>query len=341
MSGARPRVSAIVVAFGAEEWLQAAVERCLASEGADVEVVVVDNGCTDGGVDRVAGATSAVIVRPGANLGFAGGCNAGVAASNGDVVALINPDALVDAQALAALAEVASRPGVGIATASVRLADRPELLNSAGNEVHPSGISWSGSFGQPAASRDRERDVFAASGAACALRRQVWDDLGGFEDRFFAYYEDAELSMRCWQRGLRVVFTPGAVVRHRYEFTRRPEKFFLLERNRLMMVLTCYSARTLVVLAPMLAVVEAGVTAMAVAQGWGRQKAAGWRWLVSHRREVAGRRRQVQADRARSERDFADLFSVDLLPGNLPPPAWFGPVNAGLRAYWRVARRWL
>jgi GT2 family glycosyltransferase len=332
-------VTAVIVAYGAEPWLERSVERCLESTGVQVEVVLVDNGCTDGAVDRLAGRSDVVILRPGANLGFAGGCNAGVAASSGDVIALVNPDALVEPSALAALAGVASRDGVGLATGSVRLADRPELLNSAGNDVHPSGISWSGSFEQPAGTRAVERDVLAASGAACAARRGVWDELGGFEDQFFAYYEDADLSLRCWQRGLRVVFTPDAVVYHRYEFDRRAEKMYLLERNRLLMILTCYSARMLAVLAPLLLVVEVGLSAMAVGQGWWRQKLAGWRWLFAHRADLRARRRSVQSARTTTDASYAHLFSDDLLPANLPPPVWFGPINHVLRVYWRLTRR--
>jgi GT2 family glycosyltransferase len=181
----------------------------------------------------------------------------------------------------------------------------------------------------------------AASGAACALRRTVWDDLDGFNEQFFAYCEDAELSLRCWQRAMKVLYVPEAVVRHRYEFARRPSKFELLERNRLLMVSTCYETRTLMVLAPMLLFVELGLIAMALQQGWLRQKLAGWRWLVTHRREVARRRRTVQAARRVPDRAYAHLFAEDLLPGNLPPPQWFRPINAALKGYWKLARRLL
>lgn len=334
-------VSAIVVAYGAEPWLEEAVARCLSATGVDVEVVVVDNGCTDGATDRLRSTPGVLVVDAGGNLDFAAGCNLGVARSHHEVIVLVNPDALADPSALAALAEVALRPTVGIATASVRLADRPDLLNSAGNEIHPSGVSWSGSFEQPASDRAVERSVLAASGCACALRREVWDELGGFDDRFVAYYEDADLSLRCHQLGLDVVYCPAAVVVHRYEFSRRPEKFELLERNRLLMVASCYATRTLIVLAPMLLTVEVGLVAMAMKEGWLHQKVAGWKWLWTHRREVAARRAQIQRARRVDDRTFASLFSDDLLPGNLPPPSWFRPVNGLLRAYWRFAQRLL
>ena len=71
-------------------------------------------------------------------------------------------------------------------------------------------------------------------GAAMVLRRELWDELGGFEPRYFAYHEDVELCRRCWHRGLELVNVPGAVAVHRYEFGREPSKVYLSERNRLL-----------------------------------------------------------------------------------------------------------
>ena len=78
----------------------------------------------------------------------------------------------------------------------------------------------------------------------------------------FAYLEDTELSLRCWQRGLKVMFVPDAVVLHDYEFSRNPSKLGLLERNRLIMLLTLYERHTLAVLAPALLAVEIATLAL-------------------------------------------------------------------------------
>jgi GT2 family glycosyltransferase len=332
-------VTAVIVAYRDDPWLERSVDACLRSEGVTVEVVIVDNGCTDGSVERLRDRPGVTVLDPGENLGFAGGCNAGVEVAKGDVVALVNPDAIVEPGALAALAAVARRADVGIATSSLRLADRPELLNSAGNQIHPTGVCWSGRFEERADDHPEERDAIAATGAGSAMRVEVWRALGGFFAGYFMYNEDADLSLRCWQQGLHIRYVPEAVILHRYEFSRNPRKMYLLERNRLMMVLSCYEARTLLVVAPLLLVVEVGLAGMAVTQGWGREKLQGWVWLVRNRRTVADLRRRVQAMRRAPDRTFVHLFSADLLPGNLPPPKWFGPINALLRGYWRLARR--
>ena len=334
-------MTVVMVAYGAEDWLERSLDAALASTGVDVDIVVVDNGCTDGGVDRVRTRDCVQVVYPMENLGFAGGCNLGVRHARGSVIALLNSDAIVDVGALAALASVAIRPDVGIATASVRLSDAPETLNSAGNEVHFTGFSWSGCFREAASDHAEERDAFAASGAAMAMRRDVWDAMGGFDERYFAYYEDADLSLRCWQRCLTVRYVPSAVAIHRYEFSRHDTKLYLAERNRLLMAFTCFGTRMLLLVAPALVAVEAAMAATAVAQGWGRQKLAGWRWLWRNRADIAARRQEVQRDRTVSDRTLAPRFAEHLDPGNAPPPSWAKPFDRLLRWYWLLVRRFL
>lgn len=334
-------VTVVTVAFGAEPWLERSVEAALRSSGVTVDVVVVDNGCTDGAVERLSTAAGVTVVRPGRNTGFAEGCNLGVAAASSALVALVNPDALVEPGALAALAAVASRDEVGVATASVRLADRPERLNSAGNEVHFTGLSWSGHFDELASARVTECDVMAASGAAMMVRPAVWERLGGFDADFFAYYEDADLSVRAWQAGYRVVYVPEAVVLHRYEFSRNTDKMYLLERNRSMMVLTCFSRRLLLAVALPLLMMEVATFGAALAQGWWREKGRSWVWLATNGRRIAARRRAVQSARVMPDSCFVPLLATRIDPGNLPPPSPLKVLDAVLGAYWGLVRRWV
>jgi GT2 family glycosyltransferase len=220
----------------------------------------------------------------------------------------------------------------------VRLADRPELLNSAGNDVHFLGMSWSGAYEEPAARHASVRDVTAASGAGMVCRRDVWDALGGFAEEFFAYYEDADLSLRSWQRGWAVRYVPEAVVVHRYEFSRNLGKFELLERNRLSMELSVFGARHLAVIAPLAVALELGLLLMAARQGWLGHKLAAYRWLVAHRRWLRARRRAVQGARVRSDAEMAALFATHLQPGNMPGAHAPRSVEALVGAYWRLVR---
>jgi GT2 family glycosyltransferase len=336
-----PMVSAVVLAYRQEPWLERCVHALLDSEGVDVEVVLVDNGCTDGSVDRLAPTPGVTVVRPGSNLGFSGGCNAGTAVAAGEFLALINGDLVVERDALAELVRFAQKPEVGIAQPSIRLAEDPSRLNSDGNEVHFLGFSWCGSFGEPAAKRSSPRTITSAMGAAMVLRRELWNELGGFEHRYFAYHEDVELCRRCWHRGLELVNVPSAVAVHRYEFGRTPNKIYLSERNRLLFVLTEYETRTLLVLAVPLILMEIAAFLGALATRTAGQKLAGWIWLLRNRRWVRQRRRQLQSERVVSDARLAHLFATRLKAGNYPLPGWLRPFDALLSAYWSMVRRLL
>ncbi len=339
---AAPAVSAVVLGYRDEPWLERSVHALLDSQGVDVEVVLVDNGCTDGAVDRLAPTPGVTVVRPGKNLGFAGGCNAGAAASSGEFLALINGDLIVEPDALAELVSFAAKPEIAIAQPSIRLSEDPDRLNSDGNEVHFLGFSWCGSFGERASKRRAPRPITSVMGAAMVLRRSLWNELGGFEPRYFAYHEDVELCRRCWHRGLELVNVPGAVAVHRYEFGREPSKLYLSERNRLLFVLTAYEARTLFVLAlPFIAVELASLVGSVATRSIGK-KLAGWVWLLRNRRWIAQRRRQLQSERLVTDAQLAHLFATSLLDaGNFALPEWLKPLDLLLARYWSVARRFL
>jgi GT2 family glycosyltransferase len=336
-----PTVTVVTVAYGAEPWLERSVLASLDSTDVEVDVVLVDNGCTDGAVQRLGHNPRVTVVSDGTNSGFAEGCNVGVRAATGTYVAMVNPDAIVSADALAKLVSVAARDEVGIATASVRLADRPHLLNAAGLALHFLGVSWAGHFEEPAADYDTEHEVAGASGAGMLTRRDRWHALGGLCPEFFAYYEDCDFSIRAHQRGWQVRYVPDALIVHRYEFSRNTNKFFLVERNRMVMVLSLWSTRSLVLLAPLFGLFEGAVFVLALRQGWWREKIRSWWWVLRHARWIAQRRAVMQEARTESDRVLIPVMEHTLDPGNFPLPPVLAPLQFPLRLWWRVVRRFL
>jgi GT2 family glycosyltransferase len=334
-------VTAVVLAYGDQPVLDEVIDALFASQGVEVEVVLVDNGCTSQNLGSLPPRDGLTVLTPGLNTGFTGGCNLGARSAKAPVLAFVNSDAVVHPDALAELVRTVSRPDVGIAMASLRLAENPDLMNSAGNPLHVLGLSWAGALGEPASAYQEERPVPSASGAAIALRREVWDALGGFTEPFFAYSEDADLSLRCWQLGWRVVFVPTAVVVHHYEFSRNPAKFYLLERNRLAMLLTVYGTRTLLLLAPVLLAFELAMCAVSAADGWFRDKLRGYVWLLRNRRWLAERRRAVQGVRVRSDRELAGLLTAAFDQSVLPLPVGGSVLDRAMRSYWGLTRRLL
>lgn len=332
-------VSVVMLAYGAEEYLGDAVAAVLASVDVEVDLVLVDNGAAPASMASVPADDRVTVLTPGTNLGFTGGVNLGAASIRSDVLALVNSDAVVEPRTLSLLAQRLELPGSGIVGATILLADSPDLVNSAGNPLHVLGLSWAGSMGQPAASITDDREVASASGACLALRRELWTDLGGFPEEYFAYVEDMELSWRCWQRGLRVEVLPEARALHHYEFSRSPLKMHLVERNRLLLLLTAHERRTLAALALPLLAFEVAISVVALVQGWGGQKLRGWRWILTHQRWVRDRRALLQSTRTVPDADLVHLLTDTFDPAQTPLPAAAAPLEGVLRAYWRAARR--
>jgi len=332
-------VTAVVLAWGDEPLLRRCAEALLASEKVDLDVVLVDNGCTTDDVEILAKLPRVTVVRPGRNLGFSGGCNAGAAVATGAYLALINGDAIVEPGTIARLIEELGRGDVGIAAGAVRLADEPELLNSNGNAVHVLGLSWVGGF-RERETRTAPTDTPGAMGACMVMHKAHWDRLGGFDHHYFAYHEDADLSIRTWRVGLRVVNVPDAIVLHRYEFSRNSFKYYLVERNRLMFVSTLWGRRALVLLAPPLVALELGMVLLSLKQGWLRDKLRGWAWLWQHRGHVAARRRALRAERTVPDREWMSILTDTLDTPLIEVPAR-RPLNAMMSLYWRMVRRWV
>jgi GT2 family glycosyltransferase len=317
-----------------------ALTRCLDSlrhDTPEANVIVVDNG---GSQDEIGAEWERLhVVAPEENLGFAAGANRGAAETRDDVLVFLNPDTVVAPGALRRLAKRLEDPAIGIAMARLQLLDRPGVLNSGGTVVHLSGLAWAGRFGDPADDIRTVEDIAAASGAALAIRRKTFDALGRFTPELFMYQEDVELSWRAHLSGFRVVIDPAADVFHEYDFGRHTTKLALLERNRLIFVLSAYSARLLLVLAPMLALGELAMLALAARGGWFRGKLCGWWWLLRHPRWLVHHRHETQRLRKVADRELARLLTPTLDPKVAAVPRGLGFLNRLLVPYWSVVQR--
>ncbi len=246
----------------------------------------------------------------------------------------VNSDARVDPDCLARLHEHLDEPGAGLVGATVLLAEEPGTVNSWGNPVHLLGFSWAGGYGHPAAEAHSGPQA-SVSGAVFAVRRDLYARLGGMDSVYFTYGEDVDLSLRTWLQGARVEVLAEAVAWHHYDFSRNPDKMMLLERNRLITVLTTYQGRTLLALSPLLLASEAALGLRSMREGWLSKKVAGWRWLVGNRRYLRARRNRIQGQRRTGDDTLIPRLSVAL-----DPPGRFGMSVPGgaqrlIDGYWR------
>jgi GT2 family glycosyltransferase len=302
-------------------------------------VIVVDNGGGGAEIEAAARRDNVQVVSLGRNAGFPAGCNEGARHASGDALVFLNPDTVAAPGAVGELVRPLEDPPIGIVTARLRLLDRPDLLNSAGNEVHVTGIAWAGLYGEPAESVAELRDVAFPTGAAMAIRRELFEELGGFSEELFMYQEDLVLGWRVRLRGLRVVVAPAADVYHEYDFGRHRSKHYLLERNRLVFVLSSYSPRLLLLLGPVLVSTEAAMLVLALKEGWARDKLAGWGWLLRHAGWLRRHRRETQQLRRVRDRELVRYLSPVVAPAMISVPSPVRAINPLVAKYWELVKK--
>lgn len=244
-----PTVSIVILNYNGGEHYQSCLEslRHLDYPAERFEVLVIDHASVDGSAAAIRAAFPEVrLVEAGVNLGFAAGCNFGARASNAEFTAFLNNDARVEPGWLRALVDSVDRESGTVCTAAkildwegreVDFVEGHLVFHGFARQTHWRERVGPGSFQEP-------RPLLFACGGAMLVDRLVFLDLGGFDERFWMFFEDVDLGWRLWIAGYRVAFAPGAVTYHRHHGTAggmsEVRRNFLYERNALMMVLKNY-----------------------------------------------------------------------------------------------------
>jgi len=241
-----PHVAVVIPNWNGRRLLGACLSGLCRQTFPDFEIILVDNGSTDGSVASVREHFSRVrVISNEVNRGFAAGVNQGIRASDSPFVATLNNDTEVSPGWLAALVAAAEgNPCVGMCASKMVFADRPGVINSTGICLDRVGIAWDRRGGEP----DDEREavpveVFGPCGGAALYRRAMLNEVGLFDEDFFAYLEDVDLAWRARRAGWRCLYVPAARVLHRHSATSRegsPFKSFYLGRNKVWLILKNY-----------------------------------------------------------------------------------------------------
>lgn len=211
-----PAVSIVIVSFNGRPHLARCLEAVLAQQGPPFEVILVDNGSSDGSTDFVRERFPVVrLVALPANMGFAAGNNRGADAAVAPRLVFLNNDTEVQAGWLAALVATAEAdPATGLVASKIVFMHDPAVLDSAGDSVTRAGGAFKRGHGRPAAEYTARSPVFAACGASFLMPKQLFDECGGFDEDFFLSHEDVDLSYRVRLRGHSCVYEPASVVHH-------------------------------------------------------------------------------------------------------------------------------
>jgi GT2 family glycosyltransferase len=202
--------------------LQTCLEALESQTLRDREVIVVDNGSDDGSVSWLREMYPSVrVIENAQNRGFAAPVNQGIEASDSLYVAVLNNDTEPCPGWLAALvAAIESDDQVGMCASKMMFADRPTVINSTGISVDRVAIAWDRRGGEAEDGREVEPvEVFGACAGAALYRREMLQEIGLFDEDFFAYLEDVDLAWRARRLGWRCLYVPTARVLHRHSAT--------------------------------------------------------------------------------------------------------------------------
>jgi GT2 family glycosyltransferase len=249
-----PRASVIIVNWNGRDYLPACLESLQVQSYVDFETIVVDNGSHDESLELLRNSYPWVrLVELAVNSGFATGNNAGLAVARGtDYIIALNNDTRVEPTWLAELISAAEGgERVGMVGCRICSWDEPDLLDSLGVAICRDGMSR-GRLRQvsfSSLSLQKTEEILLPSGCAALYRRAMVDEIGFFDDDFFAYCEDTDLGLRGRLAGWRAVLARDAVVHHRYSRSGgvfSPLKLYLVERNHFWLALKCFPLALLI-----------------------------------------------------------------------------------------------
>jgi GT2 family glycosyltransferase len=293
--------SIIIVNYNAREKLRECLESVVRAGYANCEIIVVDNASSDGMADAVEiDFPSIKLIRSETNVGFGAANNLAARKAEAKYLVFLNPDTIVQSGWLEALlTPFCGDDRAGLVTSCILLADNPELINTCGTDVHFTGLTLCRGLREPRDSYGKREEIDAVSGAAFAIRYEIFEALEGFDEDTFLYMEDTDLSWRSRLAGWRCLYEPNSVVLHHYALKITPLKVFYQERNRYLMLAKTLKWPTLVVLLPS--------QIMAEIITWGfvlysdraniMNKLRAYAWIISNWQLVLRKRRATQLHR--------------------------------------------
>lgn len=238
-----PQVSIVIVNWNRKALMAECLRSLERQTFTDFELILVDNGSTDGSLDslgtfRLPSITT--ICNP-ENYGFARAVNQGIKAARGRYIALVNNDAVLDRRWLEEMLGGISRDSrVGICGCKILFLDRPHVIDKVGHLISRDGQNYGRGHGTVDQGQyESVEEILCPDGAAAVFRAEVFESVGLLDEDFFAYTEDIDIGLRAQLGGWKCLYIPSAVVFHRQSATLgpySPQKIFLVERNRICLV---------------------------------------------------------------------------------------------------------
>jgi GT2 family glycosyltransferase len=315
-------VAVIVVNWNGLRHLETCLSSLVSQTYPHFEVVMVDNGSTDGSADFVHSRFPSVrIIQNEENVGFAAGNNVGIRQTDSEFVAMLNNDAWVEPNWLEELAyTMTSDSRVGMCASKMLFAHCPTMINSAGICLDRLGIAWDRCGGLPDDDDLAIREIFGPCAGAAMYRRELFEDVGGFDEDFFAFLEDVDLAWRARWREWRCLYVPAARAYHAHSSTAgegSPLKRHLLGRNKVWTLVKNYPWPHLALYGPLICLYDFLSSIYALRSTNGIHSLRGRLSALRGMARMWSKRRDIQRTRNASIEEVMDLLWQVEAPGKI------------------------
>ncbi|MDP3888618.1 MAG: glycosyltransferase family 2 protein [bacterium] len=344
MTGFKPLVSVVIVAFNSQNDIKDCLNKIFDSSYTPLEVIVVDNHSTDGTCESVKKNFPKVkLIESKKNLGYTGGNNLGAKLAKGEYLVIVNPDTRVSKSWLEPLILASGQKDIAVCQPKIMLAQKKDLLNATGKITQFLGFEYLSDYKKRDYKLERH-EITSFSGSTFLIKRNLFLGLGGFDEDFFMYYEDGDLAWRLRLSGYHILFVPDSVVYHAYKFNPKEDyqkartKFYLLERNRLAMVIKNYQFRSLLSLLPAISLMEIGMICYFLTRGWCFEKWKGYWWLVKNCKSIMLKRKKIQMERKVTDKILVKQFSSKIEFAEFDNLVLRYLVNPFLYFYWSLVK---
>jgi GT2 family glycosyltransferase len=233
-----PLISTIILNWNGKEYLNSCIQSVKKQTYPNIEIILVDNASEDDSVETIKNLFSdlRLIINP-ENIGYGGGNNRGIREAKGSYIFVLNSDTVIEKDCLELLWKcIETDQKMGVTTPKILLYDRRDTIDAAGLTIYLDGLSIGRGRLELQEKYGQCEEVFSGSGCASLYRKEMLEEIGLFDEDFFAYAEDTDLGWRARLAGWKAYYVPKAIVYHHHSKkfgTYSSTKAFLVERNRI------------------------------------------------------------------------------------------------------------
>lgn len=333
-------ISIIIVGYKSKSDLSDCLTSIYSSSYEKFRILFIDNS-DDGSADLIRTSFPKVIVIENTkNLGYAGGNNLLIKKAlevGSDYLLFLNADTILDKHCLENLVKAANKKTILQPLLLLYKDDKEtDLINTDGNVLNFLGYSYCGNLGKKVNGK-KSCDIPLASGAAMFLPVNVVEKIGSFDEKYFIYHEDADLSLRARIAGYDIKLIAEARIWHKYSFSKHKNKMYYAERNRLRFLLKNFSLRYLILIFPAFLINEILILLYSLVTGWGKEKILGWYEIMRSLPEILEARKTILNNRKTDDREIKEYISSKLEFNEFSNPL-FKIYNVFLSLYWSLIK---